>query len=119
MMEAVRRRFKISATTFHINSTRPIPRYSVFLLVISTTACHMAHYASFPSRNADWTRFTTIVQLYASVSDCASKVLPFSVLPALSVVVASFSAFSFYDFRAIAIHLFRCSALIPDSPPER
>ena len=61
----------------------------------------------------------TIVQLSAFVSDCVTKVLPFSVIPNLSVVVASFSAFSFYDFRAVTSHLFRCSALIADAPPEQ
>ena len=80
--------------------------------------------ASVSSRNADWTRSTTLFQLSASVYICAAEVSPFSVLPALSVVVASsFSDFSFYFsfsyFRAVASHLLRCSALIPDAPPER
>ena len=50
LMEAVSRRFKIAATTFHITSTRPIPRYSFFPLIIRTTAYHMASSFSFPSR---------------------------------------------------------------------
>ena len=77
----------------------------------------MASSASFPSRNANWTRFTTIIQFSASVSDCASEVSPFSVIPALSVVVSSFSDFYFSDFRAVASHLLMCSSLIPDGPP--
>ena len=41
MMEAVRRQFIISATTFHIISTRSIPQYYPLTLGIRTTACHM------------------------------------------------------------------------------
>ena len=77
----------------------------------------MAYSARFPSRNANWTGSTTILQLSSSVYDCAAEVPPFSVIPDLSVVVASLS--DFYDFRAVAIHLLRCSALIPDGPTER
>ena len=47
VMEDVRRRFKISATTFHITSMRPMPH-----LGISTIACHTASSASFSYWNA-------------------------------------------------------------------
>ena len=78
----------------------------------------MASSTSVPSQNSDWTRSTAIVQLSASVSECSAKLLPFYVIPALSVVVvASFSASS--DFCAVARHLLRCSALTPNAPPER
>ena len=52
-----------------------------------------------------------------SVSDCTAIVLMFSFIPTLDGVVASFYAFS--AFCTVASHLFRCSALIPDAPPER
>ena len=115
MMEDVSWRFKIAVTTFHINYTRPMPRYYFSPLESKTTTCHVASSASRPSLNAVYTSSTAISQLNASV-DIAYVYSP----PLLLSAVYYLSSTSYFSlFLSAASHSFRCSAHIPEVPPER
>ena len=104
-MEVASRRCKIAATTFHITSTSPIPLYYCRPFGIITTACHVAFSASSPSQNAVCTSSTRLSQCGSSSS---SSPYVFS------------SPFSDARFTLLdaASHPFRCSAHIPDGPPD-
>ena len=124
VMEAVSRQFKISATTFHITSTRPMSRYYFPHLGSRTTACHMASSSSFPSPNTIWIRSTTLPQLEVSAG-VLSLISSFPSLPVLSVpsivlpsvgFSCSASASSFYFLLAATSHPLRCSSRILEGP---
>ena len=100
-MEAVIRRCKIAATTFHITSTSPIPQYYCLPFGIITTACHVASSANSSSRNA-------VCMISTRFSQCVSPSSP-------SVVPSPFSA-ARYSLLDAASHPFRCSARIPEGP---
>ena len=108
MMEDVKRRFRITATTFHITSMRPMPRYSFFSLGIRTTACQVASSARSPYLKVVCTNSTTLAQFSAP-----SRV-SYRPPPSLSVVSPLI-----FPIRATAIHSFRSSARIHDVPPAR
>ena len=95
VMEAVRWRFKISATTFHITSLRPMPLQSLSHLGINTNDCHMFYPTRRPSPKSTCTRSTTFSQfeIYIGVFTLFSSV-PSTHVPTGTVVVLSATDFN-------------------------
>ena len=100
----VSRQCNIAATTFHITSTNPIPLYSFSPFGINTTVCHVASSAILPTQNAVCIRSTSFSQRFppSSSSSVFSSRLSAAIFPLLDA----------------ASHPFRCSARIPDGPPD-
>ena len=118
MMEAVSRRLRIAATTFHTTSTRPIPWYSPPPLEIRTTTCHVNFSAILPSPKYTLAGATTFYQLISTLSVPAS--ISASVPSSSGTHVASTVFTSVASaFCASSSHPFRCSACIPEGPLER
>ena len=123
MMEDVIQIFKISATTLHTTSTRPMPQYSPFPLGISTTAFHVASSARCPYPKATLTGATTFSQCV--ISSVSVSLLPSVYSPPGPLIDAatpsadfSFAVASSY-FLASTSHILRCSAHIPEGTLER
>ena len=88
----VSRQLRRLAIYFQRTSTNQIPRTPPFPFGMITTVCHMHSSASVPSRNASYTMTTTLSQLVASGE--SSPIVEIS-------------------------HWRRCSACIPEGPPEQ
>ena len=73
-MAAVKRQLKITATTFQITSTRPMPSYSPPSFRIRTTACQASSSGINTLRNAIQTSSTTFSNLVVSLSSTMSNV---------------------------------------------
>ena len=84
-------------------ATSPIPQYYGFTFIINTTACHVASSANSPFQNVVYINSMRFYQ-------CGPPSSP-------SVFPSPFSAARFSLLDA-ASHPFRCSARIPDAPPD-
>ena len=126
-MEAVKRRLRITATTFHTTSTGLMPQYSPPSLGIRTNAYHMDSSDIFPSWNSAC--FTTSI-----FSNKTSMLLtspfypsPLSLPPPLPPTLLPYLPPSPYfyatnftpDILASLNHPWRCAPLIPEGPPYR
>ena len=78
LIPAVSRRCRFIATTFQVTSTSPIPLNSPFPFGISTTVCHVASSARFPSQNAGWVISTTFPHSSPPSSSASVFSSPFS-----------------------------------------